>query len=232
MSDDMVEVDVTKGSLKMKGRGHRNRQDGNDSEIGRGGEFESMDGGKKGAPTSWSRRALPFLRGGEEGRGEDRSVAATAPHAVGGPLKSVEGWIARRGVRPSVEGSEARVARERESGGCRAKGRVSSHSRCVCACVCAHSCRACLQVFASNVHEEAQEEDILDKFGEYGEVKNIHVNLDRRTGFVKGYALVEYANLNEAETAVAEMNGQDLLGQTLAVDWAFRKDGDSKRRRR
>mmetsp|Transcript_31586 Transcript_31586/g.97669 ORF Transcript_31586/g.97669 Transcript_31586/m.97669 type:complete len:149 (-) Transcript_31586:38-484(-) len=127
---------------KRKGRGHRARQDGNDSEIGRGGQFDTV--------------------------GSDKS----------GPVKSVEGWI----------------------------------------------------VFVSNVHEEAQEEDIVDKFGEFGDVKNIHVNLDRRTGFVKGYVLVEYKEKSEAEAAIAEMDGADLLGQTLACDWAFREGKGGKKR--
>ncbi|KAL7113477.1 hypothetical protein ABFS83_04G061400 [Erythranthe nasuta] len=84
-------------------------------------------------------------------------------------------------------------------------------------------------VLVTGVHEEAQEDDLQNAFGEFGEIKNLHLNLDRRTGFVKGYALIEFENFEEAQKTISEMDGTELLTQTITVDWAFSK-GSFKRR--
>ena len=84
-------------------------------------------------------------------------------------------------------------------------------------------------VLVTGVHEEAQEEDLHNIFGDYGQVKNLHLNLDRRTGFVKGYALIEYENFEQAKRAIRESDGTELLSQIISVDWAF-SNGPVKQR--
>merc|ERR1712113_1278515 len=87
-------------------------------------------------------------------------------------------------------------------------------------------------IIVSGVHEEAQEDDVFEAFAEFGDIKNLHLNLDRRTGFVKGYAFIEYETKQEAAQAIKGMDGQVLLEQKLQVHWAFTKPSGERRRRR
>ncbi|ETO20174.1 hypothetical protein RFI_17045 [Reticulomyxa filosa] len=78
-------------------------------------------------------------------------------------------------------------------------------------------------LFVRGIHEEAKDDDVYEVFGEYGHIKQLHLNLDRLTGFVKGYALIEYATFKEAKSTKDNLDGAKILGREITVDWAFKK---------
>lgn len=84
-------------------------------------------------------------------------------------------------------------------------------------------------VFVTGIHEEAQEEDIREVVGDYGRIKSIVLNADRKTGVPKGYALVEFLERDEAQDAINALHGKKLLGKTIGVHWAFCKSNTPTR---
>ena len=63
-------------------------------------------------------------------------------------------------------------------------------------------------VMISGLGQETSEDDLVDTFEEYGPIKNCVMNLDRRTGYIKGYALIEYDTHAEAIKAIQHMHGK------------------------
>lgn len=79
-------------------------------------------------------------------------------------------------------------------------------------------------VVVTGLHEETQEEDVTDAFSDAiggGPINMVRLNLDRKTGNCKGYALVEYDKQTDAQDAINKLHGTDLLGKTIGVQWAF-----------
>ena len=67
----------------------------------------------------------------------------------------------------------------------------------------------------TNLNEETTEEEIVDLFMEYGDVKEIQVNQDRISGLGKGYALLVMNKQSEAEAAIEGLNGKEYGGKKL-----------------
>lgn len=78
-------------------------------------------------------------------------------------------------------------------------------------------------LFVTNLHVEIREDDVRDAFEEHGHVKVIKMNFDRRTGYGKGYALVEYEKQSEAQDAINKLHHTELMGKSIGVHWAFAK---------
>lgn len=45
-------------------------------------------------------------------------------------------------------------------------------------------------IIVANLDPEVMEDDVYDAFSDFGQIKSLHLNYDRRTGMAKGYALI------------------------------------------
>ena len=61
---------------------------------------------------------------------------------------------------------------------------------------------------------------IKDIFKEYGEVVYVKIIKDRETGKSKGFGFIEFATVEEAVKAKDAMDGAEVDGRVINVDYA------------
>jgi RNA recognition motif-containing protein len=76
------------------------------------------------------------------------------------------------------------------------------------------------KLYVGNLTYDTTDQKLRELFGSYGEVQSAQVVMDRDTGRSKGFGFVEMSNNQEAQAAIAGLNGQDAGGRQLTVNEA------------
>ena len=77
-----------------------------------------------------------------------------------------------------------------------------------------------MNIFVGNIAFSCTAEDIRQLFEQFGTVDNVNLITDRETGRFRGFGFVEMSEADEAQTAIAELHGQDFQGRPLTVNEA------------
>ncbi len=84
------------------------------------------------------------------------------------------------------------------------------------------------KVFVGNLSWGTTDDSLRTAFEQFGEVIEAKVITERDTGRSRGFGFVTFANDEDAQTAMDQMNGADLDGRPLRVNEANdrpRRDG-------
>lgn len=76
-------------------------------------------------------------------------------------------------------------------------------------------------VFITGLHPETPEDDLRDLLADEGKVRQLRMNLDHQTGYVKGYAIAEFESSKGAARAIEAIDGTMFMGHQVRMDWAF-----------
>ncbi len=77
-----------------------------------------------------------------------------------------------------------------------------------------------MNIYVGNMSSELTEQELNEAFSAYGQISSVKIIMDRYTGEPRGFAFVEMPEKNEAEAAIAALNGKELKGRTLTVNEA------------
>ena len=85
-----------------------------------------------------------------------------------------------------------------------------------------------MNIYVGNLSYDVSDEELGEAFSAFGTVTSARVIRDRYTDRSRGFGFVEMSDDNEAETAIAELNGQAIKGTPINANQA--RPREEKRR--
>src|SRR5438046_6637295 len=76
------------------------------------------------------------------------------------------------------------------------------------------------KLYVGNLGYGVTDSDLSTMFGAHGTVESAQIIMDRETGRSKGFGFVEMKTDQEAQAAIAALNGKDADGRALTVNEA------------
>ena len=76
------------------------------------------------------------------------------------------------------------------------------------------------KLFVGNLSFDITENDLQDAFAAHGTVTETNIMMDRTTNRPRGFAFVTMSSPEEAQKAIAALNGAQLGGRALTVNVA------------
>ena len=82
-----------------------------------------------------------------------------------------------------------------------------------------------MTIYVGNLSFQAEREDLLDLFGQYGEVRQCSLPLDRDTGRKRGFAFVELVDDEAEQRAISDLQDVEWMGRMIRVNKATPREG-------
>jgi len=80
------------------------------------------------------------------------------------------------------------------------------------------------KLYVGNLAYSVRDENLQERFAEFGTVTSAKVMMDRETGRSKGFGFVEMSSPAEAQASIRGLNGQSLDGRAIVVNEARPKE--------
>jgi RNA recognition motif-containing protein len=82
-----------------------------------------------------------------------------------------------------------------------------------------------MNIYVGNLSSETTEDDLRQAFETFGQVISVKILRDRATGQSNGFGFVGMPVSDEGQTAINELNGKDLKGNSIVVEEGRVKTG-------